>query len=102
MKPTPQVANATSRRDTFARTDRRDAMPRIDQSFRAGSIDDFNSRAGNHTPAFRDISCGYFKYEARRAFATEAAAFALIVITATVPLISSAVAAMHLVQSFGL
>lgn len=76
--------------------------PAVEQSFRAGSIDEFKSRGGKYTPSFRDLSGGYFNNEAPRAFATEAAVFGAILLTVIVPLINSASAVMHLVRSFTL
>ena len=45
------------------------------------------------------MSHDYFKNEARSMFATEAAFFSVIVITAAVPLINTAMALVHLVRS---
>ena len=56
-------------------------------------------RAGN--VSFREISAGYFEREARQSFVTEAAFFALIVITSAVPLISGAHAMLNFVRAIG-
>ena len=45
------------------------------------------------------MSHDYFKNEARSMFATEAAFFSVIVMTAAVPLINTAMAMVHLVRS---
>jgi hypothetical protein len=45
------------------------------------------------------VSNDYFKNEARSMFATEAAFFGVIVITTAGPLISAAMALVHLVRS---
>jgi hypothetical protein len=49
--------------------------------------------------SIRAISNEYFKNEARSTFATEAAFFSVIVMTAAVPLITTALALVHLVRS---
>ena len=57
---------------------------------------------GAPRPSFRAISKDYFNYEARQSFATEAALFSVIVMTAAVSLISSATGMVHLVRAFGI
>ena len=93
MKPTPQNHEPRSRRGRFA-------TPKIDCAFRSSSIDDFGPRGGK--VRYRDLSGGYFKYEAPRAFATEAALFVVILLTVIVPLINSASAVMHILRAFTL
>jgi hypothetical protein len=93
MKPIPQNLESRSRRAGLA-------MPKIDCAFRSSSIDDFRPRGGK--VRYRDLSGGYFKYEAPRAFATEAALFGVILLTVIVPLINSASAVMHMVRAFSL
>lgn len=73
-------------------------MPKIDRAYRSSSIDDFGGRG--KTIRFRDLSGGYFKHEAPRAFATEAAVFGAMLLTVMVPLINSASAVMELVRAF--
>lgn len=92
MKPTPQIDNIGSGRRGLR-------MPKIDCAFRSSSIDDFSGRG--KAIRFRDLSGGYFKEEAPRAFATEAAVFGAILLTVIVPLINSASAIMDLVRAFG-
>lgn len=94
MKTTPQKTQLRSRNG-------RSEMPKIDCAFRSSSIGDFGGRGGK-TIKFRDLSGGYFKDEARRAFASEAAVFGAILLTVLVPLINSATAVMHLVRTFSL
>ncbi|MFL6585155.1 MAG: hypothetical protein ACJ8KU_11640 [Chthoniobacterales bacterium] len=93
MKTTPHTSQPLARRG-------RGAMPRIEYSFQADSRHDFGPRAGKSQPSFRDLSGGYFNYEAPRAFATEAALFGVILLTVIVPLINSASAVMDLVRAF--
>ena len=93
MKPTPQNDNIRSRNRGFR-------IPKIDCALRPSSIDDFGGRG--KTIRFRDLSGGYFNYEAPRAFATEAVVFGAILLTVVVPLINSASAVMDLVRAFSL
>jgi hypothetical protein len=52
-------------------------------------------------PSFRDISRDYLNREARNNFLIEAALFAMIVITAALPLLNGAHALAGLVRSLG-
>jgi hypothetical protein len=74
-------------------------MPKTDCNFQVGSMP---NRGGNNSrrASIRAVSHDYFKNEARSTFATEAAFFSVIVMTAAVPLIYSAMAVVHLVRSF--
>ena len=76
-------------------------MPKTDQSYQVASMP---SRGGRHLASrhvsIRAISHDYFKNEARSMFATEAAFFSVIVMTAAVPLIYTAIEMVHLVRSF--
>ena len=75
-------------------------MPKTDSSYHVGSMP---SRGGRHFgsrhASIRAVSNDYFKNEARSMFATEAAFFSVIVMTAAVPLIYTAMAMVHLVRS---
>jgi hypothetical protein len=73
-------------------------MPKTDSNFQVASMP---SRGGRSRRAsIRAVSHDYFKNEARSTFATEAAFFSVIVMTAAVPLIYTAMALVHLVRSF--
>jgi len=52
-------------------------------------------------PSFRNISRQYFQHEARHDFVGEAILFAMLVITAAVPLVSAAYAVTELCRAFG-
>jgi hypothetical protein len=52
-------------------------------------------------PPFRNISRQYFQHEARHDFIGEAILFAMLVITAAVPLVSAAYAIIELCRAFG-
>jgi hypothetical protein len=89
MKPTIQLNQRQGLR-----------MPKTDSNFQVGSMP---SRGGRHFgsrhASIRAVSNDYFKNEARSMFATEAAFFSVIVMTAAVPLIYTAMAMVHLVRS---
>jgi hypothetical protein len=102
MKPTIQF-NEKSRRNFSDRESRNgSAHPKTDYSFQAASVANGGSCCfGSCRPSFRAISQDYFKNEARRSFASEAALFSVIVMTAALPILSSASALVHLVRSIG-
>jgi hypothetical protein len=52
-------------------------------------------------PSFRNISRQYFENEARHDFIGEAVLFAMLAITAVVPLVSAAYAVSELCRAFG-
>ncbi len=103
MKPTPQFNESKSRLGLTTRSARRiHSAPLTDYSFQTTSLDGFKSHCGpSCLSSFRNISGDYFKNEARQAFAGESAFFAVIVVTAAVPLIHSAGALLQLVRSIG-
>ena len=73
-------------------------MPKTDCNFQIGSMP---SRGGrSRSASICAVSNDYFKNEARSMFATEAAFFSVIVMTAAVPLIHTVTAMTHLVRSF--
>jgi hypothetical protein len=74
------------------------SMPKTDCNYQVGSM---ASRGGrSRSASICAVSNDYFKNEARSMFATEAAFFSVIVITAAGPLISAAMGLVHLVRSF--
>jgi hypothetical protein len=101
MKPTIQF-NETSRRSRSDRELRKgSALAKTDYSFQAASVANGGGRCvGVCRPSFRAISQEYFKNEAPRSFASEAALFVVIVMTAAVPIFNSVNALAHLVRSF--
>ena len=75
-------------------------MPRIDCNYQVASMPSRGGRgSGSRHASIRAVSHDYFKNEARSMFATEAAFFSVIVMTAAVPLIYTAMALVHLVRS---
>jgi hypothetical protein len=100
MKPTIQF-NEKSRHDLNDRQLRQGSpLPKTDYSFQAAGVANGGRCFGAPRPSFRAISQEYFKYEEPRSFAGEAALFVVIVMTAALPMISSASALLHLVHSF--
>ena len=90
MKPTTQLNDHRTWR-----------QPKTDYSYQAASMPDRGGRGhGSRRASIRAVSHEYFKNEARTMFATEAAFFSVIVMTAAVPLINGAIALGHLVRSF--
>ena len=76
-------------------------MPKTDCNYQVASMPSRGGRRyGSRHASIRAISHDYFKNEARSMFATEAVFFSVIVMTAAVPLICTAMAMIHLVRSF--
>ena len=90
MKPTTQ----------FNETRNGLRRPKIDFGYQVGSMPSRGRGYGSRSASIRAISREYFKNEARSMFATEAAFFCVIVMTAAVPLINTVTAMTHLVRSF--
>ena len=84
MKPTLHFPEIRHRRDTFG-TATGVRFPKTDYCFRAPSDFDGSYCRGDGSPSFRRISKAYFDAEAGKQFVLEASFFALIVITAAVP-----------------
>jgi hypothetical protein len=75
-------------------------MPKTDCNYQVASMPSRGGRSyGSRHASIRAVSHDYFKNEARSMFVTEAAFFGVIVITAAVPLINTAMALVHLVRS---
>jgi hypothetical protein len=75
-------------------------MPKTDCNYQVASMPSRGGRSfGSRHASIRAVSHDYFKNEARSMFVTEAAFFSVIVITAAVPLINTAMALVHLVRS---
>ena len=90
MKPTTQFNERNARQ-----------MPKTDYGYQIGSMPSRGgSNHGSRHASIRAVSREYFKNEARSTFATEAAFFSVIVMTAAVPLINTVTAMAHLVRSF--
>jgi hypothetical protein len=89
MKPTLQFNERKAQR-----------MPKTDSNYQVASMPSRGGRGnGRRSASILAVSHEYFKNEARSIFATEAAFFSVIVMTAAVPLIYTAMALVHLVRS---
>ena len=76
-------------------------MPKTDCAYQIANMPSRGGRGnGRGRASIRAISREYFKNEARSTFATEAAFFSVIVMTAAVPLINTVAALAHLARSF--
>jgi len=102
MKPISQF-NEKSRRDSSDRNFRQGStLSKTDYCFQTTSVANGGGRCfGSCHTSFRKISQDYLKNEARFDFASEAALFSVIVVTAALPILSSIGALVHLVRSFG-
>jgi hypothetical protein len=98
MKPSSTPNRSRNGSDRSARR-----FPITDCDYQAPSYID---RSGGHcanvpSPSFRNISRDYFRNEARYTFASEAALFVLITITAALAIASGAVAAIDFLRTLG-
>jgi hypothetical protein len=98
MKPSFSSNRPRNRSDRSARR-----FPITDCDYQAPSYID---RSGGHcanvpTPSFRNISRDYFRNEARYTFASEAALFGFITVTAALAIASGAVAAIDFLRTLG-
>jgi hypothetical protein len=89
MKPTSIVRNHAN-------------FPLTDYNYNSVPLTDYRGQcAKSLAPSFRNISRQYFQNEARHDFVGEAILFAMLVITAAVPLVSAAYAVAELCRAFG-
>lgn len=99
MKPTSQSVQ-TPRRDSFPNAPRR--FPVTNCNYQSVTLDGYRGGCAQAiAPSFRNISSDYFKTEAARDFVTEAAVFALITLTAAIPVINNLQAMAHFVRAIG-
>src|SRR4051794_6006506 len=97
MKPTSHTTNRTR----VCGGNRISRFPLTDVEYQSLALDGYRGSCANkRLPSFRNISNDYFKNEARHSFVTEASFFALIVITATWPVLQSIGAMTDLVRAF--
>ena len=103
MKPTPLTTCNVSRRDSFDLTmHEAHPWPITDYSYHSSSLGRSSANyARGAARSFWSITGDYLKNEARQDFLGEAALFAVIVITAFLPLISNADALMGFVRAIG-
>ncbi len=90
MKPTSLIVRNHTR------------FPLTDCNYHSVTLSDYRSHCAKPlAPSFRDISREYFEREARHDFVGEAILFAMLMITAAVPLVSAAYAVIELCRAFG-
>jgi len=91
MKPIPLTTYNYRQRDSFDRAvSRRHRLPIIHYNYHPGVFQDSSAHyAPVRVRSFWNIAADYFKQEAAHDFRSEAALFALISITAALPLINN-------------
>jgi hypothetical protein len=103
MKPTILTTCNASRRDSFDPAMRSRRMSLIgNYNYNSGTFESFRANCGRTSVrSFWNITGDYLKNEARRDFLGEAALFAVVIVTAFLPLISNAPALMEFVRAIG-
>jgi hypothetical protein len=100
MKPTPLATSNDRQRDSFDRAVGKPRRPITDYSYQSASFEDSSAHyAPVNVRSFWNITGDYFRREARHEFRNEAALFAVITITAAVPLINNLHALIEFVRA---
>jgi len=100
MKPISLTTCNDRYRDSFDRAVGKRRAPITDYSYRSGAFEDSSAHcAPVHVRSFWTIGGDYFKREARHDFRSEAALFAIITITAALPLINNVHALIEFVRA---
>jgi len=87
---------------TFITTRSEKRFPLIECNYHSVTLSGYRSRCAKPTArSFRDISRLYFEKEARHDFFGEAILFLILVVAATVPIVSGAYAIIQLCRAFG-
>ncbi|HZA37629.1 MAG TPA: hypothetical protein VE486_00665 [Candidatus Baltobacteraceae bacterium] len=87
---------------TFITTRSQKRFPLIECNYHSAVLSDYRGRCVKPTaPSFRNISRAYFQKEARHDFFGETILFAMLSITAAVPLVSGGYAIIQLCRAFG-
>ena len=99
MKPTILTNCNTSRRDWFATRSGRMSLI-ANYNYHSATFESFRANCGRASVrSFWNITGDYLKNEARQDFLGEAALFAVVVVTAFLPVISNAHALMGFVRA---
>jgi hypothetical protein len=101
MKPIPLTTPDHNRRDLFVPTGReRHRMPVTDYRYHSVAFEGFSGRyLRNPAQSFWNIAGNYLKDEARHDFWSEAALFAVITVTAALPLMNNLHALIQFVRA---
>ncbi|MFZ0916084.1 MAG: hypothetical protein WAN04_04255 [Candidatus Udaeobacter sp.] len=100
MKPIQLTTCNDRRLDSFDRVVGKRCPPITDYSYHSGGFHGSSAHyVPVHTRSFWNIAGEYFKHEARYDFRSEAALFALITITAALPLINNLHALIEFVRA---
>jgi hypothetical protein len=87
---------------TFITTRSEKRFPLIECNYHSVMLSGYRGRCAKPTvSSFRNISRLYFQKEARQDFFGEAILFAILVVAATVPIVSGAYAIIQLCRAFG-
>jgi hypothetical protein len=87
---------------TFITTRSEKRFPLIECNYHSVTFSGYQGRCAKSTaPSFRNISRLYFEKEARQDFFGEAILFSILVVAATVPMVSGAYAIIQLCRAFG-
>jgi len=103
MKPTPLTTYKESRRDSFdLAVGKRSRAPITDYNHHSVAFEESRTHhVRNPARSFWNITGDYFKNEARQDFFGEATLFAVLAVTAFLPLISNAHALMEFLRAIG-
>lgn len=95
MKPNSQPKDQNVRRDALR-------FPLIHSNYHVATLPNFNGGCARpELPSFRNISGEYFRNEARNEFQLEMTAFAAIVVTAAIPILSNLHALADFLRAIG-
>jgi hypothetical protein len=103
MKPTfSTITNSLSRVSVELSVNKRPRAPLTDYKYHSVAIEEAGARyAGKRARSFWNITDDYFKNEARYDFWGETSLWAVLTITAFLPLISNARAVMEFMRAIG-
>jgi hypothetical protein len=93
MKPNSQLKSRSGRTDETR-------LPLVDSNYHVVTLPNLNGGCARH-PSFRNISGEYFRNEARNEFQLELTAFAAIILTATIPILSNLHALADFLRAIG-
>ena len=87
---------------TFTTTHNQKRFPLIDCNYHSATLSGYHGHCTKAAASsFRNISRQYFQKEARHDFVGEAILFAILLVTAAVPVVSGAYAILELCRAFG-